>query len=89
MNVLDKLRDFGFTAANWREIGSQLTPVPDLDDIQTSHSTAEECFVQVIDKWMHTSSNAGWQAIAEAVTKCRRGKPTFRMELLKEVGRGI
>ena len=87
-DVLDTLRDLGFSAAHWRKLGMRLVSSSVLSSIAASYSTAEECLERMITEWRRGSVRANWQTLAEAIAQCHGGRQKLKMQLLKKVGIG-
>ena len=72
-DVLDVLREAGFSSAFWRPLGRQLLdPVRhDLEAIEANHLSqgVQRCLEEVISHWINDSENT-WKKLVEAVRKC-------------------
>ena len=88
-NVLDKLREVGFSFANWRELGQRLTPRSDFDAIEKDYpSDCHRCLERVIDEWKRNGDRPSWEILAEAVSQCRGGGVNVANDLLVKAGLG-
>lgn len=88
-DVLDKLADVGFSAANWRELGERLIPKADFPSIEEDHQTCDKRLRAVIDEWQRKGSNPCWETLATAVAECKKyGGQNVAQKLLKSVGIG-
>lgn len=74
-DVLDVLREVGFSAAYWRELGRRLKPDLDIDAIEANHPRVEDRLEAVVSAWLRgVDYHAGaWQGLANAVQQCRSG----------------
>ena len=91
--MLDKLRDAGFSAADWKELGRRLkppVPEPALRAIEANSSKVEHCLEKVIDHWQRNGEDPSWETLAQAVAQCREGGgQNVAANLLRTVGRGL
>ena len=73
LNIKDVLRDVGFSARYWRELGERLKPNLDLDAIEANHSNVQRRLEDAVEKWLRDGDDPSWDTLAEAVTNCEEG----------------
>ena len=89
-NILDVLKNVGFSTAYWRELGRRLKPDLDFDGIEANHRRGERCLEEVIMKWKRDGDDPSWQTLAEAVSLCREGGGKNVAFMIKqETGQGV
>ena len=83
------MRNVGFSAAYWRELGRRLKPNLDVDAIEVTHARPQRRLEDVVEKWMRDGDDPSWETLAQAVTHCREGGgKNVALKIRQETGIG-